>query len=171
MVEADEAKTAFKTHHGHFQFRVMPFGLTNAPATFQYLMNSIFAPMMRKFVLVFMDDILVYSPTLAAHVLHLQQVFQVLQQHQLYAKASKCVFASAQLEYLGYIISAKGVATDPQKIQAMVKWPVPTNLTQLRGFLGFTGYYRRHVAAYGILAKPLTMLPQKNKQFLWTEQA
>nr|AAM51834.1 Putative plant disease resistance polyprotein [Oryza sativa Japonica Group]ABF94062.1 retrotransposon protein, putative, unclassified [Oryza sativa Japonica Group] len=111
MVETDEAKTTFKTHHGQFQFRVMPFGLTNAPSTFQCLMNSVFAPFIRKFVLVFMDDILVYSPDLDSHLHHLQQVFAILRQHQLFAKRSKCSFACTQLEYLGHIISDKGVST------------------------------------------------------------
>lgn len=105
MVEQDEAKTAFKMHHGHFQFRVMPFGLTNAPATFQCLMNSIFAPYIRKFVLIFMDDILVYSQSLADHVQHLKLVFETLTTHQLFAKFSKCSFATRQLEYLGHVIS------------------------------------------------------------------
>lgn len=105
MVEQDEAKTSFKMHHGHFQFRVMPFGLTNAPATFQCLMNSIFAPYIRKFVLIFMDDILVYSQSLADHVQHLKLVFETLTTHQLFAKFSKCSFATRQLEYLGHVIS------------------------------------------------------------------
>jgi hypothetical protein len=132
MVEADEAKTAFKTHHGQFQFRVMPFGLTNAPATFQCLMNSVFAPHIRKFVLVFMDEILVYSKTLEEHLLHLQQVFSLLRQHQLYAKMSKCSFAQQSLDYLGHIISNKGVETEPDKTSAMAAWPVPTSVTELR---------------------------------------
>lgn len=119
MKEGDEEKTAFKTHHGHFHFKVMPFGLTNAPTTFQCLMNSIFASYLRKFVLVFMDDILVYSPDLDSHVHHMELVLQLLQQHQLYAKLSKCSFAATSLEYLGHIISAEGVATDPDKTKIM----------------------------------------------------
>ena len=120
--------------NGHFQFRVMPFGLTNAPATFQCLMNSIFGPFLRKFVLVFMDDILVYSKSWADHLHHPHCVLQLLQQHQLCAKLSTCSFAAPQLEYLGHIISAASVATDSEKIRVMLQWPVPTNLTELRGF-------------------------------------
>lgn len=133
LLEEDEYKTAFRTHHGLYEFRVMPFGLTNAPATFQGLMNTVFAPLLRKCVLVFVDDILVYSNSLQEHVQHLQQVFELLQDHGLYVKASKCSFAQQHLEYLGHIIGVTGVATDPAKIQAVSKWPVPKTLKQLRG--------------------------------------
>jgi hypothetical protein len=170
MADQDEMKIAFKTHHGHFQFRVMPFGLTNAPATFQCLMNAVFQQLMRKCVLIFMDDILVYSPSLETHVVHLQQVFQVLETHQLYAKRSKCAFALTQIEYLGHIISDKGVSTDPSKTESMRRWPTPKSHTELRGFLGLTGYYRKFVKGYGILAKPLTVLLQQ-KQFGWPPSA
>lgn len=128
LLPQDEHKTAFRTHQGLYEFRVMPFGLTNAPASFQGLMNKIFAPMIRKNVLVFVDDILVYSKSLEEHVQHLRQVFQILQQHQLFVKASKCSFAKQQLEYLGHIIGEHGVATDPAKVQAVQEWPVPKNL-------------------------------------------
>jgi hypothetical protein len=170
MHPADEHKTAFKTHQGHYQFKVMPFGLTNAPATFQCLMNHILQPFLRKFVLVFLDDILIYSPTLEEHISHLNQVLAKLRKHQLYLKESKCSFAQYSLEYLGHIISSKGVSTDPSKISAMLQWPVPSNMTQLRAFLGLTGYYRRFVQGYGVLAKPLTNI-LRLKQFAWSPEA
>jgi hypothetical protein len=126
MSLADEHKTTFKIHHGHFQFRVMPFDLTNAPVTFQCLMNSIFATYMRKFVLIFMDDILIYHRSLEEHIHHLTLIFQVLREHQLFIKFKKCAFAQNQIEYLGHIISDQGVATDSTKTSTMLMWP--TNL-------------------------------------------
>lgn len=145
MCAEDKAKTAFKTHHGHYQFKIMPFGMCNAPATFQCVMNVVLNPCLRRSVLVFMDDILVYSQTLEEHVAHLHEVFTLLQQQQLFVKRGKCSFACEQLEYLGHIISSQGVSTDPSKTQAMADWPQPQIVTELLGFLGLTGYYRKFV--------------------------
>lgn len=131
MKEADIHKTAFTTHMGHFEYVVMPFGLTNAPATFQTL-----ADFLIKFALVFFDDILIYSTTLAEHVTHLQTILEVLRQNKLYAKFSKCSFSQPEIEYLGHVISKAGVATDPSKIKIIQDWPVPTTITELRAFFG-----------------------------------
>jgi hypothetical protein len=119
MRPEDEVKIAFKTHHGHFQFWVMPFGLTNAPATFQCIMNSIFAPFLQKFVIVFLDDILIYSPSWSLHLTHLRMVFDILRKSQFFIKLSKCAFGQRSVHYLGHIISDVGVSTDPKKTLAM----------------------------------------------------
>jgi len=170
MQPQDEHKTAFKTHQGHYQYKVMPFGLTNAPATFQCIMNHILQPFLRRFVLVFLDDILIYSPTMEDHIHHIDLVFEQLRKNQFYVKDSKCSFAQSSLEYLGHIISDKGVSIDQSKIVDMLKWPAPTDFTDLRGFLGLTGYYRRFVKHYGLITKPLTSI-LRLKQFTWTETA
>lgn len=129
MKMKDVHKTTFRTHFGHYEFLVMPFGLRNAPATVQAMLNSIFADFLRRFVLIFFDDILVYSKTLKEHKQHLEAVLQTLLQNRLTAKTSKCTFAVSQIDYLGHIITVQGVSTDPAKVEAVKNWPIPQNIT------------------------------------------
>lgn len=170
MKSEDVPKTTFQTHGGQYEYVVMPFGLSNAPATFQGTMNTIFSGLLRKCVLILFDDILVYNPSLEAHVDHLRQVFKILKSHTFYVKKSKCAFFTTRIEYLGHFITPTGVTTDPIKVQAVRAWPIPQTVKQLRGFLGLTGYYRRFIKGYSIIASPLTNL-LKRDSFHWPEEA
>jgi len=170
LTEGDEHKTAFHTHHGHFEFTVMAFGLTGAPATFQAEMNRTLASKLRRCALVFFDDILIYSTTYQEHLHHIQEVLQLLADNQWKVKLSKCAFAQRSINYLGHVISAEGVATDDSKITAVRDWPTPEDVKQLRSFLGLAGYYRKFVRNYGSISKPLTQLLRKNIPFIWTTE-
>lgn len=148
----------------------MPFGLTNAPTTFQSLMNDLFRPYLRRFILVFFDDILVYSQSWEDHISHLRTVFTILQTNQLFAKESKCHLGVHQVKYLGHVITADGVSVDPDKIQAVLAWPTPTMARAVRGFLRLAGYYRKFIRHFGSIAAPLTRLLTKEK-FQWNSAA
>ena len=148
----------------------MPFGLTNAPAAFMDLMNRVFAEYLDKFVIVFIDDILIYSGSREEHKEHLKIALRFLKEHKLYAKFSKCDFWLDKVHFLGHVVSKEGIAVDPVKIKAVSKWAAPTNATEIRSFLGLAGYYRRFVEGFSRLAAPLTVLTRKGKKFEWTEK-
>jgi len=170
MFPADVEKTAFRTHQGLFEFLVMPFGLTNALATFQALMNDVIHPFLRRFVLVFFDDILIYSSSWTEHLRHVHTVLRTLQDNQLFLKKSKCEFGRSSVAYLGHVISAEGVAMDKQKVQAVLEWPPPKSPRAVHGFLGLAGYYRRFIRNFGTITAPLYALLKK-EGFRWNEEA
>ncbi|XP_026419641.1 uncharacterized protein LOC113315596 [Papaver somniferum] len=166
----DIHKTAFRTHDGHYEFLVMAFGLSNATATFQSLMNEILRPYLRKFVLVFFDDILIYSKSESEHIQHVKLVCEALRAHQIFLKQQKCEFAKETISYLGHMVSSEGVSVDSDKIYCITNWPLPTTVKALRGFLGLDGYYRKFVKDYGNISAPLTQL-LKLDAFVWTPEA
>jgi hypothetical protein len=152
----DVEKTAFRSHHGHFEFLVMPFGLSNAPSTFQSLMNEVLGSFLRRFVLAFFDDILIFSTTWTEHLRHVAAVLDTLRSNSLFVKRSKCIFGASSIAYLGHVISAQGVAINPDKVEAIITWPQPLSVRGLRGFLGLTRYYRKFIHNFGVIAVPLT---------------
>ena len=165
----DTHKTTFRTHDGHFEFLVMSFGPTNAPLTFQATMNRLFSVFLRKFVIVFFDDILVYSSSLTDHIGNLESILDKLSSNHFYVKLSKCFFCQGQIEYFGHFVIAAGVQADPQKLEAMVHWPVPCTL-KLHRFLDLTGYYRHFIVGFASIAAPLTDLLRRDA-FLWGPKA
>ncbi|KAM0999125.1 hypothetical protein FF1_005867 [Malus domestica] len=163
IAPGDESKTTMVTIYGSFEYKVMPFGLTNAPATFCTLMNKVFHPYLDKFVVVYIDDIVVYSKTLEEHVKHLRIVFKTLREHELYVKKEKCSFATKEVEFLGHKIREGKLMMEKGKIKAIQKWEPPTKVPTLRSFLGLANYYRRFIKGYSAIAAPLTDLLKKNK--------
>ena len=156
--ELDIPKTAFRTRYGHYEFLVMSFELTNAPTAFMDLMNRVFRPYLDRFVIVFIDDILVYSRSELEHERHLGLVLQTLRQYQLYAKFSKCEFWLSRVGFLGHVVSADSIYVDPQKVEAVASWEQPTTVTEVRSFLGLAGYYRKFIEGFSKIAGPLHCL-------------
>ncbi|KAL9252656.1 Retrovirus-related Pol polyprotein from transposon 297-like protein [Drosera capensis] len=163
----DISKTAFRTRYGHYEFVVMPFDLTNAPAVFMDLMNKVFKQYLDHFVVVFIDDILVYSRD---HQEHLRTTLKTLRENELYAKFKKCEFWLTEVAFLGHVISGAGVKVDPKKIEAVTEWSRPSNVTEVRSFLGLARYYRRFVEGFSKIAMPLSKLTRKSTTFDWTEK-
>jgi hypothetical protein len=164
----DIPKTTFSTRYGLYEFTVMSFGLTNAPAYFMNLMNKVFMEYLYRFVVVFVDDILIYSKNDSDHEEHLRMVLQKLRDNQLYAKFTKCEFWLDEVPFLGHIISKGGISVDLAKVTAIVGWKIPSSVTGVRSFLGLVGYYRRFIEGFSKIAKPMTSLLEKGKEFNWT---
>ncbi|GJP48243.1 hypothetical protein CLOM_g7544 [Closterium sp. NIES-68] len=167
MADNSIHKTAFRTRYGSYEYLVMPFGLTNAPATFQAEMNHILRPLLDECVVVYLDDILIYSRDMKQHVEHLRRVFEILRRERFYVKLSKSEFALEKVQFLGHLVSAQGVHVDPKKIEAVRTWKTPENVKELQQFLGFANYYNRFVPQYAKLAAPLTNLLKKNTPYKW----
>ena len=168
--DSDIPKTAFRTRYGHFEFVIMPFGLTNAPAAFMDLMNRIYRPYLDQFVVVFVDDILIYSKGRAEHERHLQLALQVLRENQLYAKLEKCDFWLQEVQFLGHMVSKEGISVDPAKVEVVMRWERPKSVFEIRSFLGLAGYYRRFIENFSQIACPMTRLTRKGVSFDWNDK-
>jgi hypothetical protein len=167
---SDIPKTTFSTQYGLYEFTVMSFGLTNAPAYFMNMMNKVFMEYLDRFVVVFIDDILIYSKSESDHEKHLRFVLQKLRDNQLYAKYSKCEFWIDEVSFLGHVISNGGITVDPAKVKGIVAWSIPTTVTEIRSFFGLAGYYQRFIEGFSKIAKPMTSLLEKGREFKWDEK-
>ncbi|GJT33738.1 putative reverse transcriptase domain-containing protein [Tanacetum coccineum] len=168
--EDDILKTAFRTRYGHYEFQVMPFALTNAPAVFMDLMNWVCKSYLDKFVIVFIDDILIYSKSKEDHEEHLKLILELLRKDELYAKFFKCEFWLSKVQFLGHVIDSEGIHVDPAKIESIKDWASPKTPTEIRQFLGLAGYYRRFIEGFSKIARPMTKLTQKSVKFEWREK-
>ncbi|GJT93885.1 putative reverse transcriptase domain-containing protein [Tanacetum coccineum] len=166
----DISMTTFKTRYGHFKFMVMPFGLTDAPAVFMDLMNRVCKPYLDKFVIVFIDDILIYLKTKKDHENHLRLMLDLLRKEKLYAKFLKCEFWLQEVHFLGHVVNHDGIHVDQSKIEVVKSWKAPTTPSEVRSFMGLAGYYRRFIENFSKIAKPLTSLTQKNQKYEWGEK-
>ena len=168
--DTDVHKTAFRTRYGHYESLVMLFGLTNAPVAFMDLMNRVFRPYMDRFVVVFIDDIVVYSKDWENHDTHVRVVLETLRREKLYAKLSKCEFWLNEVSFLGHIVSEEGIQVDSKKVEVIIEWKPLRNVTEVHSFMGLAGYYRRFVKGFSMTAAPMTRLLQKNVKFEWSEK-
>jgi hypothetical protein len=168
--EYDIPKTAFVTRYGSYEYTVMPFGLTNATSYFMDMMNKVFMEFLYKFVVVFIDDILVYSKNNEEHERHLRLIMEKLRENKLYAKFSKCEFWLKKVAFLGHILSKEGIVVDPSKVTAVTEWEPPKNVGEIRSFLGLPGYYWRFIENFSKIAKPMIELLKKEKKLQWTDE-
>ena len=168
--ETDIPKIAFRKRYGHFEFTVMPFGLTNAPEAFMDLIHRVFKPYLDQFVVVFVDDILIYSQLEWEHEYHLRIVLQLLRDHQLYAKFSKCEFWLTEVRFLRHVVSALGVSVDLEKVEAVMSWERPKSVFMIHSFFGLPGYYRRFIEDFSRIAAPMTKLIRKEVKFDWDDR-
>ncbi|XP_016172831.1 uncharacterized protein LOC107615247 [Arachis ipaensis] len=168
--EDDIPKTTFRTRYGHYEFVVMSFGLTNAPAVFMDFMNKVFRLFLDKFMVIFIDDILVYSKTVKEPEEHLRIVLQILKERKLYSKLSKCKFWKEEVKFLSHVVSKGGIVVDHSKVEAVMEWERPTTVTEVRSFVGLAGYYRRFIEGFPKIALPMTKLTGKEVPFVWTSE-
>nr|KYP49720.1 Retrovirus-related Pol polyprotein from transposon gypsy [Cajanus cajan] len=168
--EGDEWKTAFKTKFGIYEWLVMPFGLTNAPSTIMRLMNHVLRDCIGRFVVVYFDDILIYSKSLKDHLRHLRDVLLILRDNHLYANLEKCTFCQENVNFLGFIVGKEGVKVDPKKVKAIQEWPTPKSVGDIRCFHGLASFYRRSVKDFSTIASPLNELVKKDVPFIWGEK-
>ncbi|GJT46381.1 putative reverse transcriptase domain-containing protein [Tanacetum coccineum] len=168
--EEDIPKTAFRTRYGHYEFQVMPFGLTNTPAVFMDLMNRVCKPYLNKFMIVFIDDILIYSKNKQEHEERLKLILELLKKEELYAKFSKCEFWIPKVQFLGHVVDSEGIHVDPAKMESIKDWASPKSPTEIHQFLGLAGYYRRFIEGFSRIAKPMTKLTQKKVKFEWGDK-
>jgi len=168
IAEGDIQKTAFRTRLGHFEWVVLPLGLTNAPATFMHMMNQVFGKFLNKFLVIYLDDLLIFSKTPEEHLEHLELVLKTLKENKLYGSLKKCAFGVREIEFLGHVVSDRGIKVDPAKVAAITSWQNPTSATEVRSFLGLANYYRRFIRGFGGIAAPLTELTKADAPFLWT---
>ena len=168
--ETDIPKTTFRMRYGHFEFTVMPFGLMNPPVAFMDLTHRVFQPYLDQFVVVFVDDIFIYSQSEREHEDHLRVVLQLLRDHQLYAKFSKCAFWLTEVRFLGHVVSASSVSVDLEKVEAVMSWERSKSVFEIRSFLGLAGYYRRFIEDFSQLIEPMTRLTRKEVKFDWDDQ-
>jgi hypothetical protein len=170
MKEGDEWKTTFKTKYSLYEWLVMPFGLTNSPSTFMRLMNHMLRAFIGKFVVVYFDDILIYSKEIDEHISHLRQVLDVLRKESLYVNLKMCDFCMDKIVFLGYVVSSKGIKMDEAKVKAIQEWPTPKSVTKVRSFHGLASFYRRFVKDFSTIASPLSEIVKKAVGFKWGEE-